>query len=332
MTLRLLESKSEKISAQAELARHLHAAWKARENRRVVWRPDRRDMDIAHNTQYWFASVSLGRNQSTPRYWNSVGTYHEDGNLQIAVEINIPIASNERTVSGFFAKDDTTGIVYLMHDGGVGGGRKGVGRAAFLAWSGEKLIPVSDSQGRIRLGILVTPIKPRVIGGQISRFAQKVLDFKQAVKNGIATASKESQRSYDDYYREFSGKKQGQRAKEFEYISRHGDIVDELCQWRRSRAGRGERIVKNAYLDLGIAVSNKLTEIYEVKTSTDRQVLYTAIGQILVHDAASTGNTRRYLVIPNNGTMPHDVGLALDRFQIKVLRFELTSVAVRILS
>lgn len=332
--LRLLESKREKIAAQAELIQYLHAVWKERERRLVVWRPDSREMDIVHNNEYWFVSVSPNRDQNTARYWNSIGSYHENGNLQIAVEINIPIASNERMVSGFFAKDDTTGIIYLMHDGGVGGGRKGVGKTAFLAWSGEKPIPASDSQGEVRLGIVVTPIKPRVIDSHIARFAQKVLDFKQAVKNGEITddvITTESQCSYDDYYREFSGKKKGERSKEFEYISRHGDIVDALYQWRSRRSGRGERIIKNAYMDLGIAVSNKLTEIYEVKTNTDRQTLYTAIGQILVHDAVGTDSIQRYIVIPCNGSMPHDVERALKRFQIKVLHFELTDIAVRIL-
>lgn len=101
--------------------------------------------------------------------------------------------------------------------------------------------------------------------------------------------------------------------------------MDELCQWRGNRAELGECIVKNAYLDLGIAVSNKLTEIFKVKTSTARQVLYTAIGQILVHDAA--GTAKCFLVTPNDGSIPHDVDQALKRFQIKALRFELTNIA-----
>ena len=91
-------------------------------------------------------------------------------------------------------------------------------------------------------------------------------------------------------------------------------------------------IIKNAYIDLGVKASNKLTEIYEVKTSADRQPLYTAIGQILVHDDTGTDETLRYLVVPKEGSIPSDVRKALERFKIKVLRFELTATAVRILN
>lgn len=332
LALSLLESVEEKTAAQDKLDNYLQADWKQRELRRVVWRPDSREMEIGHNGTFWFVAVSPGRNQNTPRYWNSVGAYRDRGNLQIAVEFNIPIASNERTVAGFFAKDEHTGTTYLMHDGGIGGGRKGVGKAAFLAWSGEKPVPVADSLGSIRLGIVVTPIKPRVVGDHIGRFARRVLDFKHAVRNQQVVddaTHADNQRSYDDYYREFSGAKRGQRAKEIEYISRHGDIVDALQGWRGKRAQPGERIVKNAYIDLGITVADKLTELYEVKTNANRQVLYTAIGQILVHDAVGTG-TQRYLVIPGDEAIPDDVERTLMRLRIRVIHFEMTKTAVRI--
>jgi len=310
----------------------VRAAWKSREHRRVVWRPSSRELDVIHNGSIWFASVSPEKDQSTPRYWNSFGSYSKNGDLQIAVEINIPIASNERTVSGFFARDADTGTVYLMHDGAVGGGRKGVGKTTFLAWSGEKLVPVQDSEGVARLGILVTPIEPRAIGGHIARFVRKVVNFKEAVRNGEAIGlpdSTETKRSYDDYYREFSGKKRGRRAKELEYISRHGDIVHALREWRHGHAQPHERIVKNALIDLGIAVSGDLIEIYEVKTSVERQALYTGIGQILVH-GGDNGTILRYLVLPDAASMPSDIRKTLNHLEIKVLRFRLSEDTVHI--
>ena len=84
--------------------------------------------------------------------------YARSGGLQITVEVNIAIASNTHSVAGFFARDSATGILYLMHDGGVGGGVKGVGRSAFLAWSGAQLVPTTDSSGRGRPGLIVAPL------------------------------------------------------------------------------------------------------------------------------------------------------------------------------
>jgi hypothetical protein len=58
-------------------------------------------------------------------------------------------------VSGLFAKGAETGSVYLMHGGGVGGGRKAVGKIEFIAWSDSKLVPVIDTQGDTRPGFVV---------------------------------------------------------------------------------------------------------------------------------------------------------------------------------
>lgn len=218
-----------------------------------------------------------------------------------------------------------------MHDGSVGGGRKGVNRSNFLIWSGERPVPVQDSQGGVRLGLQVAPLKPRLIASHIERFAQKVMDFKRAVRSGEIpndSITEQNRQSWKDYYHEFSGQKRGQRAAEFEYVSRHGDIVDALCEWRRKHGHPGGRIVKSVYLDLGVAVADKLTEIYEVKPSAHRQALYTGIGQILV---LTEPESRRYLVVPNGERIPNDVSQALARFGIRVLRFKLRNSTVEIL-
>lgn len=68
MALILLESKREKIAAQTRFAEYLNGAWRLRERRRVVWRPGSRELEIAHNGAYWFASVAPGRGHNMGRY------------------------------------------------------------------------------------------------------------------------------------------------------------------------------------------------------------------------------------------------------------------------
>jgi hypothetical protein len=114
--LTLVESTMKKVRAQRALQSRLEGSWRRREQRFVVWRPDSRQITIRHNERYWFGSVPP--NDLTPRYWNPLGECRASGNLQISVELNVPTASNSKRVSGFFAKDTQTGIVYLMHDGG----------------------------------------------------------------------------------------------------------------------------------------------------------------------------------------------------------------------
>ncbi len=294
--LKLVESKKAKIRAHRTFTTNLREAWPTRERRRITWRPNSREMNIIHNGDCWFASANPVPKEITPRYWDPYGTYRENGNLQIAVKINIPTSSNSARVAGFYANDPVTGACYLMHDGGVGGGKKGVSKEAFLAWSHARLLPVTNSKGAQRLGIIVTRIDSGNIGNDVARFVQEAVDFKQAV----------------------------------EYISRHGDIVRALSEWRQKIATQNERIVKNAYIDMGVENDDLLTEIYEVKTSCDRQSLYTAIGQVIVHDDRPHGNCRRFLVLPE-GTVAQDIELALTRVDIILIRYRLDRSGIRLL-
>jgi hypothetical protein len=331
--LTLIESRSEKRKSHNMLNDRLVDAWPNRKKRLVVWRPNSLEMSVVHNGKYWFGWAEPDSNDTTPRYWNSFGLYRENGNLQIAVEINIPTTSDSKRVAGFFAKDTETGVIYLMHDGSVGGGRKGVGRASFLAWSDSRLVAVVNSKGDKRPGIVVAPINKPSTASDIARFVQKAVDFKQAVVDGVTDSpeAQSAQRTYEEYYDEFTGKKRKRRVAEIEYISRHGDVVRALCNWRKDAKKSNQKIVKNAYIDLGVQTSGILTEIYEVKTSCDRQCLYTAIGQILVHDESETVSCQRFLVLPREETIPDDVLRALTRAKISLVYFDFEDNEVIIL-
>jgi hypothetical protein len=330
--LNILEEREDKMRAQAKLDELIKRSWRKHERRLIVWRPNRRDLTIAHNDHLWFAAVRPSRDQKIKRYWNSFGAYSATGNLFISVEINIPTESNSRTVSGFFALDPITKVIYLMHDGGLGGGQKGVGQTEFLNWSGDKPVPAYDSQGGVRIGFIVAALEGPSAVQSISRFVEKVISFKQAVRDGQVASQSPAQgtgHSYGDYFKEFSGTKKGQRKKEFEYISRHGDVVDELTRWRPASKKKGERIVKNGLIDLGIEVRRKLVALFEVKTNASRQSLYTAIGQLAVHGKGDR-DLERYVVVPASDKIPADVARCLDELDIQVLRYTLKPKAVGI--
>lgn len=330
--LTLVASLKEKNDAHAKLQARLEKAWSNYEMRVVTWRPDSRRITIHHNGHYWFASFPPNENDLTRRNWNPFGEYRENGNLQIAVELNVPTDSNSKRVSGFFARDAKSGSVYLMHDGGVRGGQTGVSRRAFLAWSDSELMPVIDGKGDIRPGIVVAPVDARTTATDIARFVQKAIDFKEAVRNGETATpqARSAQRRYDDYFDEFSGKKRRRRVEELEYISRHGDIVKALREWRLRTIKTHERLFNNTYVDLGIRTRGVTREIYEVKTGCDRQSLYAAIGQVVVHDDSPNGDCSRFLVLPKGDPIPDDVTRALARADIALVRFTLQGEKVRI--
>lgn len=333
--LRLVETRTEKIAAQRRFAKEIERAWGTRERRTVVWRPSQKELPISHNGHLWFAQIRPHDDQQTPRYWNSFGVYNAVGSLQIAVEINIPIDSNTRRVSGFFAKDDSTGTIYLMHDGGVGGGRQGIGQENFLRWSSKRPVPVIVSDGGERFGIIVSGLDDENLSVNISSFVQSVIYFKAAVVSGepLAVETERGRASYQSYFKEYSGRKKGSRKKEFEYITRHGDIVHALSEWvLHSRTKKAAlKVVKNAFIDLGLVdKEGNLRELYEVKTNSSRQTLYTAVGQLMVHQGSTEELVEKYVVLPKGEAVSYDIREAFTAMGIQILFFTLHKRSVLI--
>ena len=177
------------------------------------------------------------------------------------------------------------------------------------------------------------PVDGRVAAKSAVRYIDLVREFKKAVHNG-EIASKEfqrQQRKFDAYFSEGRGRRRGTRSSEIDYISRHGEIVDALRYWRAARSPLPRRlsIVKDVFIDLGVASGNELVEVFEVKPRADRSSIYSAIGQLLVHGRRKT--CRKTIVLPDNERLAADLAAALRRLQIGMVRFKLSKDTVAIL-
>lgn len=75
----------------------------------------------------WIHSENLGN-----KTWNGfgIGRPTEGSNLSIVCEINIPLKGIDRRIQGEFV-ENSTGEVYLIHRGKIGGGKSGIGRTLF---------------------------------------------------------------------------------------------------------------------------------------------------------------------------------------------------------
>lgn len=323
----LLESKDEISKAQRKLETTLAQAFPLRATKNIGY-PAGTTYDAKVNTDetlwYWSADFR-GSDVANPRRLNWFGAFTTGRDLQITVEINTSYAGRNDQVAGFFARDTETGSVYLMHSGRVGGGTKGVGKGAFLAWSDQRLVEAVDSEGNKREGIIVMPVEGSGASQSAARYIAQIARFKVAVRAGeLGTAEfQKKQKDFEDFYAESRGRRRGRRSSKIDYLSRHGDVVDALYEWRlQAGLSRGQRLVKNVLIDLGCVSGQSLLEVYEVKTSATRPDLYTGIGQLLVH--GSQDACRRTLVLPHHETIPADVQSALARMNIALLRFELT--------
>ena len=330
--LQLLRNKGEQIDAQKKLVARAKSFLSLTETRTVAWRPSAAELRINHNGHLYFSSKKMETEATGERYWNVFGLYEPQGHLRIAVQINIAPNNHNALIAGFLAKDTDSGEVFLMHSGKIGGGAKGVGKDTFLGWASEAEITVFDETGKnSRTGFIIASIDSDETGPALARFALKVAEFREVVRSGYLNSPeyRQTKRDNDEYRREHSGRKSGTRNSEFDYITRHGDVVHALRAIRVANKTSSEIVPNSRLIDLYVKRGTTLTEVYEVKTSTSRQALYCAIGQLLVHRAQNL-TTKLHVVLPKNELLPPDIARTLSELKVTKVDFTLHPLRVEI--
>jgi hypothetical protein len=322
----LIESEDQIFKAQRQLEATMRREFKRRAVKDIGYPGgSKRDAKVFTDGHHWYWSLDADADVSNPCRLNWFGLFKDKPGLGITVEINTPYEGRTDLVAGFFARDTETAKVYLMHSGRIGGGTKGVGKAAFLAWSDQRLIDTVDSSGEVREGVLVMPIEGVSASRSASRYIETIASFKRAVREGLIQRPDfvRKKKRWADFYSEGRGRRKGKRSGTFDYLSRHGEVVDALNLWRTAgKLRKHERIVKDILIDLGVQVAGDLTEVFEVKTSTARSDLYAGIGQLLVH--GSSPKCRKIIVLPSTEPLAPDIKDALLRLNIEVLNFRLS--------
>ncbi len=182
----LVEDKSEISDAHALLQRKIQRALGGTVVRNITFPGDSQDdARVFTDGRYWYWSADLKRRDvHSPRRLNWFGLMRTVGNLRIAVEINIPYEGKNGSVAGCFARNDRNGEICLMHSGRVGGGKKGVGMKAFLAFYNRPLTTVYDRKGKGRDFIKIFPLEHDDGIRPILRYIDTIVSFKEAVGEG----------------------------------------------------------------------------------------------------------------------------------------------------
>ncbi len=325
--LALIGETKRKKAVQRELERSLKRALGHQGTRNIGYPGGNVDLPIYSSGEgkLWVA-FRLAGDYAVPRYVNLFGVFHPNlPGQSITVEINVQIEGNGRQAAGFFAEDSETGDIFLMHSGKLGGRKSGIGKSEFLSWLKAKPIEVADEKGGSRMGIAVGRLGDADLIGRIWTFVQRVRSFKDQADAGALEALKFKKQvvEFDRYSKEFSGSKQGARGGPFEYVTYHGDVVHKLWNERSALFSPGEEVFNSPLVDLFVKRDGELCEVYEVKTGVGRQMLYTAIGQVLTHAAKRTGEVTKYLVLPAKEAIPEDLEKAIGMLGIKIRRFRL---------
>ncbi len=271
-------------------------------------------------------------------YWFSSGI--NDPDIQhvpdIVCEFNSPVEGINRRLGAFFCTDENSEI-WLCHSGGIGGSKRGVGKNGFLAWIQPKLglIKIDWPGGNQSFAIPVCKINGARVSEQFSDFVHLVQEGKKSLvaelnnteddvnKNLLKSITTYFDVGEANYTDEYSGKISYKRPYGIvEYQRDHGLVVRELKKFLKRKS---VKVTNTQEIDLIVRKGNS-GKIYEIKTETKTQSLYTAIGQLFYHGIDQYANYERVLVLPKGVKQKYK--FALRQLKIQLIEFTIVGLTV----
>lgn len=253
------------------------------------------------------------------RYWNAfgIGAPFDEQSLSMIVQVNPPKDGIDRRTGGAFGHDDA-GSIYVLHRGKIGGGRKGIGKNAFLSFfAGTGPIrPTSDGDQESPL-IVIGALDDSTFIPALGAFVHQVARFKRLV-TGDGPLREDSVSDLGlSFSPEYVGQKEVSARESIVADCRHGIVVNEL---RRRLEADGFTAVNDQFRDVYLVDGeNRMAVLFEVKPSSSRGSLYKAVGQLVLNAPASPACIR-VAVVPDD--LPTDLKQRLERREIRTVTFE----------
>ncbi len=176
--LRIVKSVKETKECQRILESVLNEQLSSEGEFKIGFPGGSRDILVKYNSSVWFASREI--TEGSPRFWNVFGLatdLKQGKSNSIVVEINIPTTGINRRVSGMFAIEDETKSVFLLHRGRVGGGRKGIGKNAFVNWQSHKFVEIQNDS-EVEQALVVGSISNDDFVNHLEGFVKSISEFK----------------------------------------------------------------------------------------------------------------------------------------------------------
>jgi hypothetical protein len=258
---------------------------------------------------FWFST-----HPNYNRYWNAFG-YGEpskERNNSITVEINPPYEGVNRNIGGVFGHDNN-GDVLVLHRGKIGGGRVGIGKKLFFDnFRDEPILGIDD--GIENEFCLIGSLGSKLLPRQVGNFVSEVHRIKSMTSEQVNDFSKLNNFSFTD---EASGKSKVKRTGTTTIERTHGIVVNLLA---RLIEAKGHKVAKDRNRDLFIHKKGQVNKMFEIKTSSSTQDLYSAVGQLLIYSIPIKTQVDLILVIPEKLSKP--VKTRLDELGIQILYYQ----------
>jgi hypothetical protein len=259
--------------------------------------------------------IWISHDEHKTKFWNGfgIGKPIEGKNNSLNGEINFPYEGIYRRIGGVFAAEDN-GNILVLHRGTIGGGRAGVGKHYFTNNFRGDFVNAIDGNKETEfclVGELNSPHFPKQVANFIKEiYRVKYLDSNQAMTDfGELTDF--------NYTSEHSGRTVTERNDPIVIDRTHGIVVNALAEELQQR---GYKVGNDRNRDLFIHKENKITTLFEIKTSSSTQCLYSAVGQLIIYSIPIRSHANLIAVLPDE--LNKKVVARLSSLGIKLLYYQ----------
>ncbi len=257
-------------------------------------------VNYSESLDIWWLSQDFGRS-----FWNpfGVGVPSTKHGNSIVCEINYAKSGRLTTHSAAFGMDES-GDMVLLHSGRIGGGRIGVGRSLFFDKFVGEILDVRLPDGA-RKYATVGALEAQRFPQQVALFVKEVARIKKFAKapggNPVLSSIRRS------FTAEVAGTKRYRHKRNVAAHCDHGLVVNALM---RLLERRGYNTANDVNRDLyTLTNGKKIRTVFEIKTDSDTQSLYTAVGQLLLNNLHLPHKPKLFLVLPSRISATADLVL-----------------------
>lgn len=259
--------------------------------------------------------IWISHNKQPNKFWNGfgVGRPIEGRNNSLNGEINFPFEGIKRIIAGAFGEEDN-GNILVLHRGRIGGGKPGIGKNYFTDNFRGDIISAIDGDRETEF-CLVGALNSNHFPKQVAIFVKEIYRVKN-LKEGETSTDFENLNNFS-FADEHSGSSETERIGTTVIDRTHGIVVNALAIELESRS---HKIGNDRNRDLFIHDKNKITTLFEIKTSSATQNLYAAVGQLIIYSIPIKNEVKLVLVIPEQ--LNKTVTKRLLQIGIRILYYE----------
>lgn len=259
-------------------------------------------------------NIWLSHGEDDNKFWNGfgVGEPIEGKNNSLNGEINFPKEGNYRRVAGVFADDDN-GNILVLHRGKIGGGKPGIGKKYFTNNFRGDFVTAIDGDRETEF-CLVGELNSKHFPRQVSNFINEIYRVKN-LEEGETSSDFDNLTDFN-YTDEHSGKTVTERNDPIIIERTHGIVVNELAKELQKRK---LKIGNDRNRDLFIHSSGQISTLFEIKTSSSTQCLYSAVGQLLIYSIPIKNPVKLIAVLPDK--LNRSVTKRFEKLGIDILYF-----------